>query len=77
MVHKLKFCCEANVGFVEGDEEEGEDLMDIDEEDGGLLIEFCKWIVRGLVGSGELGVKGIPSHSTWSTIRGERILYQR
>jgi hypothetical protein len=40
-VHKGEFAGEVHVGFVEGDEEEGEDLMDIDEEDAGFLVEFC------------------------------------
>jgi hypothetical protein len=31
---------EADVGVVEGDEEEGEALLDVDEEDAGLLVEF-------------------------------------
>jgi hypothetical protein len=39
-VHELKFCRKADVGFVEWNEKEREDLVDIDEQEGRLLIEF-------------------------------------
>jgi hypothetical protein len=39
-VYELQFCGQADVGLVEGDEEEGEDLVDFDEQDGRLLVEF-------------------------------------
>lgn len=39
-VHKLKFRGKADVGFVEWDEEEREDLVDIDEENGRLPVEL-------------------------------------
>jgi len=75
-MYKLKLCGEANVGLVEGYEEEGEYLVYIDEENTGLLIEFCNCIVSGLFAEKRFGVR-VPSHSTLSTIRGDRILYQR
>lgn len=37
----MQFGGEVNIGFVERNEEEGEDLMDFDEEYLGLLVEFC------------------------------------
>jgi hypothetical protein len=40
-VNELQLGRKMNIGFVERDEEEGEDLMDFHEEDLGLLIEFC------------------------------------
>ena len=38
---ELQFGSEVDIGFVEGDEEEGEDLLDVDEENLGLLVVFC------------------------------------
>jgi hypothetical protein len=32
-VYELQFCGEADVGLVEGDEEEREDLVNVDEQD--------------------------------------------
>lgn len=49
-----------DVGFVEGDEEEGEDLVDFDEEDLRFLVVFCSklsalcsmnWLIGRLVRS--------------------------
>jgi hypothetical protein len=40
-VLELQFRREVDVGLVEWDEEQGEDLMYFDEEDLRLLIEFC------------------------------------
>lgn len=75
MVHKLQFCGQADVGFVEGDEEKGEYLMDIDEEDRGFLVEFCHHVRDLSIGASKMDV--IPSHSTLSIILGDKILYQR
>ena len=41
---ELQFGCEVDIGFVEGDEEEGEDLLDFDEKNLGLLVVF--WMRR-------------------------------
>ncbi len=41
-MNESEFGCEADIGFVEGDEEEGEDLVDFNEEYLRLLIEFCR-----------------------------------
>ena len=39
-MNELQLRCEPDIGFVERNEEEGEDLADFDEQDGRLLIEF-------------------------------------
>lgn len=39
-MNELQLRREPDIGFVEGEEEEGEDLADFDEQDGRLLIEF-------------------------------------
>jgi hypothetical protein len=39
-VDKLQFGREVDIGFVKWDEKEGEYLMDFDEEDLRLLVEF-------------------------------------
>lgn len=36
----MKFGGEVDVGFVKGDEEQGEDLVDLDKKEGGFLVEF-------------------------------------
>ncbi len=41
-MNESEFGCEVDIGFVEGDEEEGEDLVDLNEENLGFLIEFCR-----------------------------------
>jgi hypothetical protein len=40
----VQFRGEVNIGFVERDKEEGEDLVDFDEDDLGLLVVF--WMER-------------------------------
>jgi len=71
----MQFSSEVHVGFVEGHEEEREDLVDFDEEEGGFLVEFCGWGV--LVGNLDVGGGYEPSHSTLRIMRGDRILYHR
>jgi hypothetical protein len=39
-MQELQFRREMDIGFVEGNEEEREDLVDFDKKDLGLLIEF-------------------------------------
>lgn len=37
---EVQFGGQADIGLVEGDKEEGENLVDFDEEDPGFLVEF-------------------------------------
>ena len=39
-MNELQFSCEMDVGFVEGNEKERENLVDLDKEYLGLLVEF-------------------------------------
>jgi hypothetical protein len=67
---------EAHVGFVEWDEEDREDLVDLDEEEmGGLVIFYIAALAMPNMRVQKLGYE--PLHSTSSRIRGDRILYQR
>ena len=70
-MNEAELRCKVDIGLVEGDEEEGKDLVDLDEEDLRFLIKFCAWLVL-CSGSGR---GAIPSHSTLRIIRGDRILY--
>jgi hypothetical protein len=40
-VNEVEFGCEVDIGLVERDEEEGENLVDFDEEYLGFLVELC------------------------------------
>jgi hypothetical protein len=62
-----------DIRFVNRNEPEGEDLVDFDEEDLSFLVEFCEVLARVEKRLEDL----IPSHSTFSTIFGESILYHR
>ena len=44
-MNEVEFRGEVDVGFIEGNEEYGEDLVDFDKEEVGFLIEFCGWLV--------------------------------
>jgi hypothetical protein len=73
---ELKLRGKTNVRFVKWNEPEGKNLGNLDEEDLSLLIEFCRghqFKIQWAVWSTE----GAPSHSTFSTIRGDKILYHR
>jgi hypothetical protein len=39
-VDEVQFSREADIGFIEGDKEEGEDLVNVDEKYLGALVEF-------------------------------------
>jgi len=43
---EVQFGCEVDIGFVEGDEEEGEELVDFDKEDLGLLVVFVAFNIQ-------------------------------
>jgi len=40
MVNQVEFGGKSDIRFVQGQEEELEDLVDVDEEDGRVLVEF-------------------------------------
>jgi hypothetical protein len=60
-VYKLQFGREVDIGFVKWDEEEGEDLVDFDEEDLRLLVEF--YILRISIAAGGDRGKGLGRHT--------------